>query len=249
MGGIIGKAPDIRSGIITPNQAVQFSSRLRKIQKALNLQSGNISLGTYDPFTADATLEWWLNIHTSFSGDYVFARKIVNGQWSAAQSRWDVSLNPDGKIYIQTPGVASPTGFLFAWHALNEWFHWAIVRASGVNSFFINGIKVGQTSTTLGTKTDAPLTIGPPSAGGASPKCFIRDVRIWNTARTRQQLLDEALLPRDLSGLQIWLPLDEGSGTTVNDLMGNQNGTIGGGSWDDMSGNNRYISHFWGWTN
>ena len=248
-GGIIGRLPVLGRGLISLSEITQFAGRKLKIGKALNLESGNISLGTYDPFTANATLEWWINIHTSFAGDYVFARKIVSGQWSAAQSRWDVSLNPnDGFIYIQTPGASAPTGFKLAYHALGEWFHWAIIRSSGVNSFFINGVKIGQTSTSLGTKTDAPLTIGPPTAGSASPKCFMRDVRIWNVARTRQQLLDEALFPKDLSGLQIWLPLNEGTGTTANDVMGHQNGTIGGGSWDDMEGDNRYISHFWGWT-
>jgi hypothetical protein len=64
----------------------------------------------------------------------------------------------------------------------------------------------------------------------------LSDVRIWNTARTAQEIADnyQKRLIGNESGLVGYWKLDKGSGTTVTDSTTNANaGTITGAVWDN----------------
>ena len=62
---------------------------------------------------------------------------------------------------------------------------------------------------------------------------FLSDVRIWNTVRTVTQISDnkDARLVGDETGLIHYWKIDEGSGTSIEDLVGTTDGTIVGADW------------------
>ena len=61
------------------------------------------------------------------------------------------------------------------------------------------------------------------------------DFRYWNTARTQQEIQDNmnTVLTGDETGLVAYYKFDEGTGTTLTDYAGSNDGTIYGASWVD----------------
>jgi hypothetical protein len=96
---------------------------------------------------------------------------------------------------------------------------------------FKNGVLIASKITTIPnirTSTNI-VTIGANSAGSEAFKGDIDKVRIWNTARTNQQILDnyQSCLLGNENNLVAYYTFNEGSGTTVTDLTGNGNtGTL-----------------------
>lgn len=126
---------------------------------------------------------------------------------------WDYANSTSGRL-LHTP---TPTGFT------NVWNHLAFVASQSGNymRIFRNGVqvasKVGMTPRTLG---NFDLLIGNSSSlafGGN-----IDELRIWNTARSTNEILTN--MNRRLSGsepnLVLYFHADEGSGTTTTDATG-----------------------------
>ena len=70
---------------------------------------------------------------------------------------------------------------------------------------------------------------------------FGNETRIWNTARTQTEIQDNmnTVLTGDETGLVSYYKFDEGTGTTLYDSAGSNDGTIYGASWvDDLT---RYL--------
>ena len=70
---------------------------------------------------------------------------------------------------------------------------------------------------------------------GERRRTILDEVRIWNTARTQQQIQDNMNkeLSGDEPGLVGYWKFNEGQGTTVYDNAGNNHGTIHGATWVD----------------
>ena len=123
----------------------------------------------------------------------------------------------------------------------NTWVHLAAVFASATDrKIYINGVQDGSNTSSVNfnnTVNNQVLmgvirtTISTFYLNGK-----LSDVRIWNTARTAQQIADnyQKRLIGNESGLVGYWKLDKGSGTTVTDSTTNANaGTITGAVWDN----------------
>ncbi|MCA9962334.1 MAG: CSLREA domain-containing protein, partial [Anaerolineales bacterium] len=127
----------------------------------------------------------------------------------------------------------------FPWHQantvvpLNAWSHVAVTRdAAGTVTFYLNGVPDGSVT---GTSAPTPGTnnfyIG---LQGATCQCngFIGqmdEVRVWNVARTQSEI--QATMSQSLTGsepnlISYW-NFDAGSGQTVSDMAGTNDGTLG----------------------
>jgi hypothetical protein len=119
------------------------------------------------------------------------------------------------------------------------WTHVAAVYASETDrKLYVNGI-LDNDSNTNSVTFPACSKVGF-GVRLTTSKIFydgkLSDVRIWNTARTAQQIADnyQKRLIGNESGLVGYWKLDKGSGTTVADSTTNANaGTITGAVWDN----------------
>ena len=123
----------------------------------------------------------------------------------------------------------------------NKWY-FVVATYDGVNqSIYINGVFDNSQAVT-GNITDSSLYnlyIGRNNAGSERFDGEIGGFKIFNTALTAAQVADlynnpEKIVPTGVadSALKLWLPMQEGAGTTAYDGSGNGNhGTISGATW------------------
>lgn len=111
----------------------------------------------------------------------------------------------------------------------NTWTHVAITLNAGSLTFFINGEAAGTIAVTF-SQDALPMSIGRPTYCN----CFyfngtMDELRLWNVARTKTQLLDNmnSTIPTNSAGLVAYYKFDEGTGTTTADATSNgNNGTL-----------------------
>ena len=123
----------------------------------------------------------------------------------------------------------------------NVWYHVAGVFNSATDrKLYVNGVEqvTGTDSVNFSNTANNKVLLGVVRI--VSPTSYLNgqlsDVRIWNTARTQQQIADnyQKRLIGNESGLVGYWKLDKGSGTTVADSTTNANaGTITGAIWDN----------------
>ncbi len=95
---------------------------------------------------------------------------------------------------------------------LNAWTHVAVTYDSTTMNFYINGDLDRSTTDISGPLTPStdPLRIGNDVSWDISPDGYVEDVRIWNVARTQEQIqrkMSEAV-PADAPGLIAMWHLD-----------------------------------------
>lgn len=120
----------------------------------------------------------------------------------------------------------------------NTWTHVAVTYDGTNKQFFINGVwdATANRPGPLFLTSSSPLYIG---RQGVSCDCNffhgqLSEVRIWNTVRTASEVTgDMNPTPGGQSGQVVYYHLNEGAGTTANDVSGNGlAGTLAGGaSW------------------
>lgn len=115
---------------------------------------------------------------------------------------------------------------------VGEWYHMAgvINRTSGALQLYLNGVldASGTVATTPGPSYTRPLLIGRTFEQLSTFVNFegaIDDVRLWNVARTQADI--QATMNQEVTGaeagLVLALPLNEGTGRTVQDQTANHN--------------------------
>jgi hypothetical protein len=184
--------------------------------------------GTSVQITGTAlTLEAW--VHPTAWKTSSFEGSIVTKQGSGS----------DG--YVLRAGASGTVSFAIgdgsAWHealsasgalALNRWQHVAGTYDGTTLRIFVDGKQVATQSASASiTSSSDALVIGS-SAGYLTSRewqGYIDEVRVWNTTRKPQQLLDNMYqsLAGSESGLQAYYRMTNGSGTTVTDNTSNAN--------------------------
>lgn len=104
---------------------------------------------------------------------------------------------------------------------VKQWHHVAAVVNGNSVKIYIDGTEVGS-----GTFNGDPIAntsdlfIGGSNFSGRFFDGAIDEVRIWNTARTQQELADnkEVDLTGNEAGLVLYLPMNEGSGSIANNI-------------------------------
>jgi hypothetical protein len=167
---------------------------------------------------------------------------------SASQDNWAIAKNPALDFSV---GVNATTGTLRLWiggtlsssnqTAIgSDWKKIAVIRTSGVLSAYINGVAVSLTETAAAGSIDSgSLFIGSWVDSSFFWGGQMSNIRVFNTALTAAQVADlynnpEKVVPTGVANtaLKLWLPMQEGAGTTAYDGSGNGNhGTISGATY------------------
>ena len=175
--------------------------------------------------TGSMTLETWLRVD-SFSGDW--QNIFYKGNGDSNQRTYSLWLNPQGYLHLSTGDGGNQTintaaGSIVA----GQWYHVAAVldRSNGVMKIYLNGVEAatGGLRNTPAIASANPLWIGRSPEGYTPFQGAIDDLRLWNTARTAQQIADNrsAPLTGGEAGLVMYLPANEASGEVLTDATGN----------------------------
>jgi len=183
------------------------------------------------------TLECWVRLDTiGISQSLVLLSKtgVANIFWGlrfvAVTQKFSV-LTRNTTNY-ETSGTTTVTP--------NTWYHVAGVFESDTSrTLYVNGVsEATQTDSVTFDSTSLKVLMG--LLRTSSPAAYLNgnlsDVRVWNTARTAQEIADNynKRLIGNESGLVGYWKLDKGSGTTVADSTTNANaGTITGAVWEN----------------
>ena len=107
----------------------------------------------------------------------------------------------------------------------DQWYHVAAVNDGGTRTLYVNGVAttISGTPTAVTANTD-PIRFGS-DYGGLYLDGQLDEVRIWNIARTKADILDHMhrQLVGDEPGLVAYFPLNQQSTTYLDDLTANGN--------------------------
>lgn len=196
------------------------------------------------------TVECWFKANPTVAAAVVL-RMCTTA--AGAQYAWGITLRTNNTLRgvavinsvtfnVDTPYTASD----------NVWHHAALTLSSNTLTLYVDGILVGQTTTSGSwVAPTSPLGIGaqPPEAGVGVWQSFfdgvIQEVRIWNVARTQAEIvaLKDSPAVGNESGLVACYHLDGTSGTSATDSTSNANtGTLTNGpSWRPLDGFDGYV--------
>lgn len=187
---------------------------------------------------ASRTVAFWIKVSTLNSHGIV-----AWGLSTASGAKWHLRLNdvatngPLGAIRTETQG-----DFTIGSTPLNDgqWHHVASVYPDGGGELgtvlhYVDGILEsaggnGGSTQAVNTSTTAdPVTVGRRNQNGVLGYFpgLVDDVRIYNRALTAQEVADLSGPTPTTTGLVMHLPMDEGSGSLVEDFgSGNHDGSI-----------------------
>jgi len=189
------------------------------------------------PTSGVLTFETWVYVASSTDGVYdtIF---IANDQVAPDRVRF-FCYNAPWTFHIEIGGTALS---LNVGVTLNQWVHYALVVDPGNTAYLYENGEIADSGDCPPGTPDWPaiLNIGHPPAFYNRPNDGfdgqIREFRIWDTARTQQQIQDNmtAALTGNESGLVALYNFVDGSGGTLTDSAGSNDGTISGATWTGL---------------
>jgi hypothetical protein len=215
-------------------EAGEYGLRLGgEVGNALSFDGDDDYVGLSMPlsiFSSAFTVEMWVYHEGGKRG-------VLLGDWQLSNGiNVNFELTIDDKLRLFWSGLSIiGTGSVVP----SRWNHVAFVRNKTTDKvyFYING---NQDAMYGGVLSDRAATIGhyigrDSRTGETALKGTIDDVRVWNVARTQQQIADN--MNKELTGNETGLvgywKFNEGSGLTAYDSAGSNNGTIYGATWTD----------------
>jgi hypothetical protein len=183
--------------------------------------------------TGDFTWEIWLQRSRAGVREDVLSKKDLH-----ADSEHDMVLyfDSDDRAYAfvrDYPSRGSTVALASRSTIGNEWTHLAMARSGGVLQVYVNGVLERTAPAPLDVTSDGPLRIGAnrgnnSGAEGAPVFAFggqVREVRIWNVARTAQEFAADRsrCLSRTAPGLVALYRFESRSGDALRDGSGNAN--------------------------
>lgn len=239
--------------VVTNGSCVNNSNVVSvKVNNGLSFDGAGdfVSVGNHSAlnFTGNFTIEAWVNVPASpkYSINTIFSKNYPNHGtpgYSFGFNHWNttnlflVLEDGLGAISSNTPLTAG------------AWSHVAIVVSGNgtLGTFYINGKEVGSSAVTLTNASAVNEFIGSMDASGNySLSGTLDELRIWNLARTQQELIDN--LDNPLIGIETGLvayydfnqgiPGGTNTGLNVKDQTSNNfNGTVNGISLTGSSSN------------
>ena len=179
--------------------------------------------------TSNYTLEAWI-----FPESFSWLSGIISKYHSSASNGYMLRLNQNPPYSgIGFDELETTNGILNN----NEWIHIAAVKNSNSRKVYVNGIEINLSGNALNVSSNSdPLRI----ASDYSGRFFhgrIDEVRIWNIARTLDDILStkDTTLIGDETGLIAYYTFNEGFGDTLFDLTENNHSGIlyGSPQWVD----------------
>ena len=185
------------------------------------------------------TVEAWLKINTDATGrqaiisNYTESSIATNGTGT-----WGLYTDENGQLWWteRAEGTADVNKTLTSDCRTGEWMHVAIVRSTGVLYAYVNGELVyTHTDEDVGetTSLNNPLTIGYCTVGAGTLNGEIGDIRLWNVERTQVEIASDMYnTPSGTeTGLMHHWDFDEQTGTTFEDNVADNDGTLIGATW------------------
>ncbi len=196
-----------------------------------------LTVGTGNPFSGSFYIHQWIKWNGVNGGfQTLFAKR---DSYAPGQLMFSASINPSGQFNIDTITSFINFGYTFL---IRKWIPvcWVHDVANNLELLYVGGFLVAsRTLGTLNTKTDALISFGATQSTPVDTFWGEMDEPVIGIgAPTADQVLQMArgsVYPNPYT----ILPLDEGSGTTANDISGNgNNGTISGATYitDKISG-------------
>ncbi len=173
--------------------------------------------------TSALTLEAWVH------PDRITNSKIASK--AGTDTGYLLGISDSGELY---PEIWDDAGTLFSFKggeiSAGKWTHLAITwEKEGNFTGYVNGVQVGiipASASEIGTNSD-PLRIGadPLDISASQFKGKIRDIRIWNTARSKEDILDNMskTLTGNEEGLAAYYNCKDTDGDLLTDLTPDQN--------------------------
>lgn len=183
----------------------------------------NPTLDVIDNFTIEA----WIKPE-------VLSRRIIDKNFGGQSEGFTFDTYPQNLRFINKGIILTSRGTL----KTGTWQHVAVTFKQEANGakLYING-ELDQTGTPsqVGTVTKLPVRLGSQAdALGYLFKGEMAEVRIWNRVRSPEEIKASMnqRLAGDEEGLTGYWPLNEGTGTTAEDMTSNTNpGRVHGGTW------------------
>jgi len=185
--------------------------------------------------TSDFTIEAWIYVESTFDSNKIISKGTTSAgiPSNAGYSlRTSVGfLGPNIIDFGVSQSVQLQTRVEYEGVKLNEWCHVAGVRDGQMLYLYINGSLVNSADAGMvyNTDTNIPLVIGAIDKANGTVDEFmdgkIDEVRIWNIARTQQQIDEDkdCAITSPTEGLLAVYNLDSTTGNIVIDNSGNGN--------------------------
>lgn len=171
----------------------------------------------------------------------------VIGKGNGQNRNYGLWIRADGNALFQVYGSANVNVYPNYIFNLNTWYHYVGVREGSIHKLYINGQLIDSENYGDGdpVTTNDPLKIG--SVGSDYFKGDVKEARFWSVARTQSQIqnsMEDRIDPNSAGLIGYW-PLNEGTGSTINDLsVSGYNGSLYGGSWGVMTSGESLLSDF-----
>ena len=159
--------------------------------------------------------------------------------------KWHTSGEQDNAFILYTTGFNGNTGYLHYTQPLKQWNHICVISKSGDVNIYVNGMLNASGSGFEYNSTTYPLLIGNLWNLYYDLNGKVDDVRIYDRALTDKEVkeLYEGKDVRD--GLVLYLPFDEGTGTTAWDWHSwSKQGLWLDGQYDGTTDN--YVTNIYG---
>jgi hypothetical protein len=176
---------------------------------------------------ASATIELWLNPASDRTIWHALGKRQACA--STANMNYQLARDSASLVHFNTTGCAfSATIDL----PVGDWSHVALTADGSTFRFFVNGELVNQADCVFGGENTSPLNFGKSDDCGQTFHGMIDEVRIWNFARSNEDMTDgyKCELESSLPGLVGYWKFDEESDSqTILDSSGSGfHGTLGG---------------------
>ena len=181
----------------------------------------------------EMTIELWASI----DGPQTYCTRLLRKAGDMQPGYYIAAAQSDRWMQVRFDGVANAGKTIRAMdnvehtERVGSWHHFAGVYAQDYVAFYVDGKLIDKKPHEPGDLGHSPvdLFIGHGMVGNEYFKGMIDEVRIWNVARSPQEIQDNMSqsVPADSSGLAAYWKFDEGQGGIAHDSTRNQNhGTL-----------------------
>ena len=200
--------------------------------------------------TNNYSIEVWINPNsmTSYTGggDVCLVWKGQYNINNTSYSSYSLGrLNTGNWLGLKFDGMVTADNILTP----NTWNHIAAVNDNGTRHIYVNGVEYPLTGTprTI-TPNTCPLYINGYIRAGSWASHeggSFDEMSLWNTVLSQSQIREHMHFPLTGTepGLVSYWQFNEGSGSSISDKMGINNGTIVSGSLDGIVSNPAYYWH------
>ena len=177
------------------------------------------------PTTGDVSVQVWAYAEQNNGYSNIIA------QGDPTNGAYFVSYESDNQMRISHEWSNIDVAYPFG-----EWVQITVVKNDGGTKLYFDSQLAAETTSTM-LPTDNPLFIGVQYNGNNEHwSGNIDEVRLWNIALSDAEIQSNynAVLTGNESGLVGYWNFNDGEGSTLTDLSGNDNhGTINGATWSD----------------